>query len=110
MGQLLSKMSQDFLVAFGVVLGAAMMIGIHSILTFKAPSANMLNLVASIKIWAVVVAIGGTIDPFRVIESNFMYGQISPAVKQILQILSAFLGAHLGTELIRWICGGGTEG
>jgi hypothetical protein len=110
MAQLLSKMSQDFLVAFGVVLGAAMMIGIHSILTFKSPSTSMLNMVATVKIWAVVVAIGGTIDPFRVIESNFMYGHISPAVKQIMQILSAFLGAQLGTELIRWICGEGAQG
>jgi hypothetical protein len=109
MAQLLSRMSQDFLVAFGVVLGAAMMIGIHSVLTFKSPSTSMLNMVATVKVWAVVVAIGGTIDPFRVIESNFMYGHISPAVKQIMQILSAFLGAQFGTELIRWICGEGAQ-
>ena len=107
MGHLLSKMTQDFLVAFGVVLGATMMTGIHAVLTLHSPSHNMMQMASNIKIWAVVVAIGGTIDPFRVIESNFMYGQISPAMRQILQILSAFLGAHLGTVLIRWICQGG---
>jgi len=107
MGQLLSKMTQDFLVAFGVVLGAAMMSGIHAVLTLHSPSTDMLKMASSIKIWAVVVAIGGSIDPFRVIESNFMNGYISPAVKQILLMISAFLGAHLGTELIRWMSGGG---
>lgn len=107
MGHLLSKMAHDFLVAFGVVLGATLMTGIHSVLTFHSPSADMLKVASSVKIWAVVVAIGGSIDPFRVIESNFMHGYISPAVKQILQMLSAFIGAHFATELIRWISGGG---
>lgn len=110
MAQMLSKMAQDFLVAFGVVLGAAMMTGIHSILTFGSPSADMLKIASGIKIWAVVVAIGGSIDPIRVIESNFMNGYISPAIKQIMLVVSAFLGAHMGTELIRWISGGGSQG
>lgn len=110
MGQLLVKMAQDFMVAFGVVLGAAMMTGIHAILTFQSPSADMIKLATSIKIWAVVVAVGGSIDPIRLIESNVMQGYLSPAVKQILFILSAFLGAHFGVELIRWISGGGQEG
>ena len=109
MGQLMSKMAHDFLIAFGVVLGATMMAGIHAVLTFQSPSANMLKMAAGIKIWAVVVAIGGSIDPFRVIESNFMNGYISPAVKQILLMMSAFVGAHLGTELIRWISNGGQQ-
>lgn len=110
MAQLLTKMTQDFLVAFGVVLGAAMMTGIHAILTLQHPSHNMEQMAANVKIWAVVVAIGGTIDPFRVIESNFSIGAVTPAVRQILQILSAFIGAHLGTVLIRWICDGGMQG
>lgn len=110
MGQLLVKMAQDFMVAFGVVLGASMMTGIHSVLTFQSPSADMIKMATGIKIWAVVVAIGGSIDPIRFIESNVMQGYLSPAAKQILLILSAFLGAHFGVELIRWISGGGHEG
>jgi len=110
MGPLLSKMAQDFLVAFGVVLGASMMTGIHAVLTFGSPSADMMKLAAGIKIWAVVVAIGGSIDPIRYIESHVIQGYLSPAVKQMMFILSAFLGAHFGVELVRWMCGGGPEG
>jgi uncharacterized membrane protein len=109
MGQLLSKMAQDFLVAFGVVLGAALMTGIHSVLTLQSPSLDMLKIASRVKIWAVVVAIGGSIDPFRVIETNFLNGYMSPAIKQIVLMISAFIGAHLGTELIRWISGGGGQ-
>jgi len=103
-------MAQDFMVAFGVVLGAALMTGIHAILSLHSPTTDMLKMASSVKIWAVVVAIGGSIDPFRVIESNFMSGYFSPAIKQILQMISAFVGAHLGTEIIRYICGGGGQG
>lgn len=110
MGQLLARMAQDFMVAFGVVLGASMMTGIHSVLTFQSPSADMIKMASGIKIWAVVVAIGGSIDPIRFIESNVMQGYLSPAAKQVLFILSAFLGAHFGVELIRWISGGGQQG
>jgi hypothetical protein len=103
-------MAQDFMVAFGVVLGASMMAGLHAVLSFRSPSADMMKLASGIKIWAVVVAIGGSIDPIRFIESHVAQGYLSPAVKQVLLILSAFLGAHFGVELVRWICGGGPEG
>ncbi|MBW7459313.1 YtrH family sporulation protein, partial [Paenibacillus sepulcri] len=53
-----------------------------------------------------VAAVGGSIDPLRVIESNFMEGHLSPVAQQIAFIMCGFLGAHLGTELIRWMCRG----
>jgi hypothetical protein len=102
----LSKAIQDFFVAFGVVFGAAMLAGMSSILTMQAPgpAETMRQLAENVKIWAVVVAIGGTIDPIRFIEHSVSEGYFSPAFKQILFILCAFLGAHSGTELIRWMC------
>jgi len=102
----LSKAIQDFFVAFGVVFGASLLAGMASILTMQppGPAETMRQLAENVKIWAVVVAIGGTIDPIRFIEHSVTEGYFSPAAKQILLIMCAFLGAHSGTELVRWIC------
>ena len=40
----------------------------------------------------------GTIDPMRVIESNVAVGNLSPAIKQVLYLGFAFLGAHMGAS------------
>lgn len=106
MSYFLSKAGLDFFIAFGVVMGGSMLAGIGSVFMLLPPGTTMLDTAARLKIWAIVAAIGGSIDPVRVIESNIMAGQLSPAVQQICYILIAFLGAHLGTELVRLICKG----
>lgn len=103
------KAALDFFISFGVVFGAAMLGGICAILTFQPPSDTMRDIAEKLKIWAVVAAIGGSIDPIRTIESNFLDGQLSPAIKQIVEIFIAFIGANLGTRLVQWICGHGIQ-
>jgi glycerol uptake facilitator-like aquaporin len=105
----LTKCILDFFVAFGVVLGGTMLGGVAAILILEPPTTRMLVIAEHIKIWALVAAVGGTIDPIRVIESNLIEGYISPAAKQILYIVFAFIGAHMGTTLIQWICKGGSS-
>ncbi|GIO39360.1 hypothetical protein J41TS12_42210 [Paenibacillus antibioticophila] len=107
MSTFLTKAIMDFFVAFGIVLGGALIGGIGAVVSLQPPTQTMLDIAGRIKIWALAAAVGGTIDPMRVIESNFFDGNISPAIKQILFLLSAFMGAHIGTELVRWMCGGG---
>ncbi|WP_442601476.1 YtrH family sporulation protein [Paenibacillus sp. KN14-4R] len=102
----LTKVIVDFCVAFGVVLGGSMLAGIAAVITLQSPTVKMLLIAENIKIWAMVAAVGGTIDPIRYIESNFLEGNITPALKQILLIVAAFIGAHIGTTLIAWICRG----
>jgi hypothetical protein len=109
MREFLTNLALDFFVAFGIVLGACMLAGISSVLTLQAPAYKMMDIAVRIKIWAMVAAVGGTIDPLRVIESNFLEGHLSPAFKQIMYFVSAFAGAHIGTELIKWICQGSVE-
>lgn len=109
MREFMINLAIDFLVAFGIVVGACMLAGIGSVLTLQAPSYKMLELAGRIKIWAMVAAVGGTIDPIRVIETNFLEGHLSPAFKQITYFISAFAGAHAGTVLIKWICEGSLE-
>lgn len=106
MNQVLVLAFIDFFTAFGVVFGGAMLAGIGATFLFMPPSTMMLKTAANLKIWAIVAAIGGSIDPIRVIESNLTDGQLSPVAQQIGFIVCAFLGAHLGTELIRWLCKG----
>jgi hypothetical protein len=106
MGIFLAQMIIHFAVAFGVVLGASLMSGIGSILTLQPPTITMEDIAKNIKIWAVIAAVGGTIDPFRTIESHVIDGELSPALKQVLLIVSAFMGAHIGTKLVHWLCNG----
>ncbi|GAB6988473.1 hypothetical protein JCM16418A_05230 [Paenibacillus pini] len=78
--------------------------GVGAVLSLQPPTQTMLDVADRIKIWALAAAVGGTIDPMRVIESNFLGGNLSPVIKQILFLLFAFLGAHMGSELIKWVC------
>jgi hypothetical protein len=96
-----------FCISFGVVLGGSMLSGMAAVLTLQSPMEKMLAVSENIKIWAMVAAVGGTIDPIRYIESQVAEGHLNPAIKQILLIVVAFIGAHMGTSLIRMICKGG---
>lgn len=100
----MAKIILDFFIAFGIVLGGSMLGGIGAVVSLQPPTQTMLDVAGRIKIWALAAAVGGTIDPMRVIESNMLDGNLSPAIKQILYLIFAFLGAHMGTELVKWIC------
>ncbi|MCM3127308.1 MULTISPECIES: YtrH family sporulation protein [unclassified Paenibacillus] len=100
----MSKVILDFFIAFGIVLGGSMLGGIGAVISMQPPTQTMLDVAGRIKIWALAAAVGGTIDPMRVIESNMLDGNLSPAIKQILYLIFAFLGAHMGTELVKWVC------
>lgn len=105
----MTKCVLDFFIAFGVVLGGTLLGGVAAVLMLEPPTTRMLLVAEQIKIWAIVAAIGGTIDPIKVIESNLVEGYISPAIKQIMFIVFAFIGAQMGTTLIHWICRGGSS-
>ncbi|WNR43356.1 YtrH family sporulation protein [Paenibacillus roseipurpureus] len=98
-----------FCIAFGVVFGGSMLSGIAAVLTLQSPTEKMLHISESIKIWAMVAAVGGTIDPIRYIESHVAIGHLNPAIKQIVYIVVAFTGAQFGTALIQMICKGGHQ-
>lgn len=105
----LSRLAINFFVAFGILVGGCLIGGVGAVLVLKPPSSTMMSIADNIKVWAMVTAVGGTIDPFRVIETNFAEGYISPAIKQILYFVSAFIGAQIGHDLIRLICRGGGQ-
>jgi len=106
MNEFLSKAGLDFFIAFGVVLGGSLIAGVGAVFMLMPPATVILDTAVRLKIWAIVAAIGGSIDPVKVIESNISAGQISPAMQQICFIVFAFLGAHTATELIKLLCKG----
>ncbi|HET7658293.1 MAG TPA: YtrH family sporulation protein [Bacillales bacterium] len=93
----------DFFVAFGVIVGGAIIGGIGAFLVSKPPLTAMWTLAGNLKIWAVVAAIGGTFDTITNLEKGFLYGSPDEIVKQIIVIVSAMTGAHSGTILIQWL-------
>ncbi len=107
MDDFFTKAAFSFFIAFGVVLGGALLAGMGSVFLLTPPKEKMLQVAGNLKIWALVAAVGGTIDPIRVIESHVIEGYLSPALYQIGYILFAFLGAHMGTELVQWMCRNG---
>ncbi|MFF2480611.1 YtrH family sporulation protein [Paenibacillus sp. NPDC058071] len=106
MNYYLAKAGLDFFIAFGVVIGGAVLAGIGSVFMLLPPASMMVSTASNLKIWAIVAAVGGSIDPIRVIESNIVDGHLSPVAIQIAYIGTAFLGAHAGTELVKLICKG----
>lgn len=92
-----------FFIAIGVILGGSILGGMGGFLTGKPPLTEMANLAKSLKIWAIVAAIGGTFDAINNLERGFLESSLVDIVKQIGWIMSAYLGARLGIIIIKWI-------
>lgn len=102
----MDKFITAFFIAIGVVLGGAFSAGIGAILTHNPPLKTMIDLAADIKLWAIVVAMGGTFSSLRLIETGLFAGQFSVLAKQLLLIFSCFLGAQIGYLIVRMLFGG----
>ncbi len=93
----------DFFVAFGMVLGGALFGGMAAIWTGQQPMATMDRLAGQLKIWALVATVGGAVDTLRKFESGVLTRQITPIGKQFMLLCAAFIGAHLGYLVVRWL-------
>ena len=107
MNLFLSNLVYSFLIAFGIVTGAAVFAGIGAIINDHPPLRTMIDLAGSVKIWAVAAALGGTFSSFEIFEKGLFNGEVKSIVKQLAYILMALFGANLGYGLIRLIqaCG-----
>jgi hypothetical protein len=66
----------------------------------------MRELARTLRMWAVLVAIGGTFPTLRVIESGLFSGQVFALARKLGVIVSAMLGASFGYWLILTLTGG----
>ncbi|WP_139491343.1 YtrH family sporulation protein [Brevibacillus dissolubilis] len=101
----MSQVILTFFIAYGIVIGGSISGGIGAFLTDRAPLVAMGELAMQLKIWGLVGALGGTFDSFLQIEKLFV-GNFSPVLKQLIMILTAFVGAHMGTISIHWLVAG----
>ena len=97
----------NFLIAFGVVIGASLFSGLGALFTNHPPYKVMVEVANTIKIWAIAASLGGTFSSFTVIEKGIFDGEIRILIKQALFILISLAGANMGYEFIRLIqrCG-----
>ncbi|WP_313344043.1 YtrH family sporulation protein [Sedimentibacter sp.] len=107
MSSFYSSIVQNFLISFGVVIGASLFSGIGAIITNHPPYKIMMQVASSIKIWAIAASLGGTFSSFTVIEKGIFDGEIKTLAKQALYILISLSGANIGYEFIRLLqrCG-----
>lgn len=96
-----------FFIAFGVVMGASIFAGIGAIITNHPPLKAMVDIAGSIKIWAIVAALGGTFSSFQIIEKGLLEGEFKSILKQAIYVMGALVGANMGYSVIRLIqrCG-----
>lgn len=106
MMRLLEALTINAFISFGVILGGTLVGSLGAVLSGQAPGHSMAELAAKLKIWALVSALGGTFDTLKAIEAGFLGMHLNAVAKQILLILSAFVGAHTGYLLILQLVSG----
>ncbi|GGB27573.1 sporulation protein [Virgibacillus dakarensis] len=90
-----------YFIAFGVLIGGAIIGSIGSFATGEAPFSAMGQIAKRLRVWAIVAAIGGTFDAIANFEKG-LDGQAIDVFKQILLILSAMGGVKTAIILISW--------
>ncbi len=93
----------SYFIALGVILGGSLIGGLSAFLIGSPPLTEIYRLSNSLRIWAIVAAIGGTFDAVYSFERGLMQGQTDDIIKQIFLILSAFGGAQTGSVIINWL-------
>lgn len=83
-------------VAFGVVVGGSLAGGVGALFTGRSPIATIQELARTIKLWAVVVAIGGSFATIQAIESGLLAGQPAILGRQLSIMVAGMAGAQLG--------------
>lgn len=96
----------SYFIALGVILGGSLIGGLSAFLIGEPPLTEIYRLSNSLRIWAIVAAIGGTFDAVYNFERGLMHGQTGDLVKQIFLILSALGGAQTGALIINWLTQG----
>ncbi|TCS83589.1 YtrH family sporulation protein [Tepidibacillus fermentans] len=109
MGTFITNLIMSFLLAFGVVIGGSLFGGIGAFLTHQPPILTIKQLSNDLKIWALVVSLGGTFDSFKTFESGLFDGNLSGMIRQLLMIITGLAGAYSGRIAILWLIKGDIE-
>ncbi len=100
MDKYLQTVLLTFFVALGVSLGGSLTGALGALLARRPPGSTMVELAKELKLWALVAALGGTFSLIRSFEAGFFGRHFTDVLKQLLLLLCAFGGAHLGYVII----------
>src|SRR5699024_12530374 len=89
--------------AFGVIIGGAIIGSVGTFLTAGAPLSAIDRIAQSLKILAVVCAIGGTFDAIDTFQKGLLAGSTMDLFKQFMLIISAMIGVRTALLFIGWI-------
>lgn len=92
-----------FFIAFGVMIGGAVLGSLGAFITGGSPLHAMNRISQSLRIWAIIAAIGGTFDAIESFQKGFLDGATFDLFKQIMFILSAMIGVKTALLLISWM-------
>jgi hypothetical protein len=103
MNHLFISLIYNFFIALGVILGGSLFGCTAAILCNERPIKMMLIFCDQLKLWAIIVALGGTFSSFEMLDLGLLKGEFKTVIKQLLYILSAFGGAHMGYLILHSI-------
>lgn len=86
--------------SMGVVIGGSLLGGLSAVATGRPPIATIQELARTIKLWAIVVAIGGSFPTIQAIETGLLAGQPGVLMRQVAIILAGMAGAQAGQWLV----------
>ncbi|KGP73620.1 YtrH family sporulation protein [Pontibacillus yanchengensis] len=94
---------QYYFIALGVMIGGTLIGSIGAFAAGEAPYTYIARLAKSLRIWAIVAAIGGTFDAITTFEKGLFEGSTIDMFKQILCIISAMGGVQTALLIIEWL-------
>lgn len=95
-----------FFTALGVVVGGSFIGGLAALFYPESPFHRMQTLAGDIKLWAIVVVIGGTLPTLRALDSGLFGGEVIHLVRQLGVIFAGFLGSQAGYWMVMTMTGG----
>lgn len=102
---LTGKLLSNFLVALGVTVGGTLSGAAASLLLGGHPIDRLRFLSDEMRLWGILVAMSGSFEPLRGLELGIFSGQGRVMLRQILFLLAAMVGAHLGYLLLQHVAG-----
>jgi hypothetical protein len=91
--------------AMGVTVGGALAGGLAQWLAGE-PAPDYAQLAWRLRIWAVAVAIGGTLTALENLEREFLTRGLWGAARDAATVAVAYGGAQVGYWLLRWLARG----
>src|SRR5699024_12387842 len=69
----------------------------------ESPYYALSRIAVSLKIWAIVAAIGGTFNTIENLQRGVLDGSTTHLVKQVVIIVSAMVGVKVALRCISWL-------